>query len=120
MPPVKRRPRRLARKRVQPSEARWIGVFADYLRSECHLAENTVLAYRRDLTRFFGWLGSRRIAHLKLEDLSNYAGYLNELEWGSGTIARAIVSLKMFFRYLQLEGVLVDNLVELLGSPKLW
>ncbi|MCL4125366.1 UNVERIFIED_CONTAM: hypothetical protein GTU68_018011 [Idotea baltica] len=26
----------------------------------------------------------------------------------------------MFFRYLQLEGVLVDNIVELLGSQKIW
>ena len=120
MPPVQRPSRRTARKRVQPSEARWIGVFADYLRSECHLAENTVMAYRRDLTRFFRWLGSRRIAHLKLEDLSDYASYLHEQELGSATIARGIVSLKMFFRYLQLEGVLVENLVELLGSPKLW
>jgi integrase/recombinase XerD len=30
------------------------------------------------------------------------------------------VSLKVFFRYLQLEGVLQDNLAELLGSQKLW
>ncbi len=30
------------------------------------------------------------------------------------------MSLKIFFRYLQLEGVLGDNLAELLGSQKLW
>jgi len=30
------------------------------------------------------------------------------------------VSLKVFFRYLQLEGVVTDNLAELLGSQKLW
>jgi integrase/recombinase XerD len=31
-----------------------------------------------------------------------------------------LIGVKMFFRYLQLEGVLKENLVELLGSPKLW
>jgi integrase/recombinase XerD len=30
------------------------------------------------------------------------------------------VALKVFFRYLQLEGALRDNLAELLGSQKLW
>ncbi len=30
------------------------------------------------------------------------------------------MSLKLFFRYLQLEAVLKDNLAELLGSQKLW
>jgi integrase/recombinase XerD len=30
------------------------------------------------------------------------------------------VSLKVFFRYLQLEGLLTENLAELLGSQKLW
>jgi integrase/recombinase XerD len=30
------------------------------------------------------------------------------------------VSLKVFFRYLQLEGVLRDNLAELLGTQRLW
>ena len=36
------------------------------------------------------------------------------------SIARHIVSLKVFFRYLQLEGVMRENLAELLGSQKLW
>ena len=36
------------------------------------------------------------------------------------SLARHIVSLKLFFRYLQLEGIVVDNPVELLGSQKLW
>ena len=31
-----------------------------------------------------------------------------------------MASLKVFFRYLQLEGVLADNQAELLGSQKLW
>ena len=36
------------------------------------------------------------------------------------SIGRHLVSLRIFFRYLQLEGVLTDNLAELLGSQKLW
>lgn len=107
-----------------PSPARreqvWLSSFIAYLRSECHLAENTALAYQRDLVRFMGWLGERRIVELKLDDLTEYAGWLRSLRLAPSTAARHIVSLKLFFRYLQLEGVLTENLVELLGSPKLW
>ena len=34
----------------------WLGAFTTYVAGECHLAENTVAAYRRDTTRFFQWL----------------------------------------------------------------
>ena len=98
----------------------WATSFADYLRSECHLADNTVLAYRRDLRRFFAWLGQRKIPSLSIRELADYAGWLHEHKLAPASLGRHIVSLKLFFRYLQLEGVLTDNPVELLGSQKLW
>ena len=60
------------RKQIKPrrdaaaeNAARWREAFVRYLRSECHLAENTVLAYDRDLRRFLEWLGNRRIEGLQ-------------------------------------------------------
>src|SRR4029434_2457421 len=38
----------------------------------------------------------------------------------AASIARHIVALKLFFRYLQLEGIVRDNPVELLGTQKTW
>ena len=35
-------------------------------------------------------------------------------------MSRNLVAVKMFFRYLQLEGVLQENLMELLGTKKQW
>jgi integrase/recombinase XerD len=99
---------------------RWGESYVDYLRSECHLAENTVKAYERDMRRFTHWLGKRSIVGLSITELSDFVGHLGELELAPASIARHIVAVKMFFRYLQLEGVLVDNKVELLGSQKLW
>jgi integrase/recombinase XerD len=98
----------------------WIESFIGYLRSECHGAENTALAYRRDLRRFMRWLAGRGIPALSVQDLADYAAWLHTEELAPASIARHLISLKVFFRYLQLEGVLADNLVELLGSPKLW
>ena len=99
---------------------RWGEAYIDYLRSECHLAENTVLAYGRDMRRFDKWLGKRQVARLTIAELSDFVGYLSDQKLAPSSIARHIVAIKMFFRYLQLEGVLIDNKVELLGSQKLW
>jgi len=100
---------------------RWSAAFADYLRSECRLSENTVLAYGRDLTRFRRWLGKQRsIEGLSIRDLSDFVVHLRSKDLAAASIARHIVSLRMFFRYLQLEGILKENLAELLGSQRLW
>ena len=98
----------------------WLHAFVAYAAGECHLAENTVAAYRRDLEHFFEWLQRRDIPDLSVRDLADYVGWLHGRKLAPASIARHIVSLKVFFRYLQLEGVMRDNLAELLGSQKLW
>jgi len=103
-----------------PTVAIWIEKFARYLSGECHLAENTVSAYKRDLKRFHEWLGNRKIVKLEIRDLSDYVARLHEEGLAPSSIARHIVSLKLFFRFLQLEGILADNAADLLGSQKLW
>jgi integrase/recombinase XerD len=102
------------------SAQRLSSAFLDYLRGECRLADNTVAAYERDIRRFRQWLGDRDITGLKIADLSDFAATLHDRKLAPASIARHIVSLRMFFRYLQLEGLLKDNLAELLGSQKLW
>lgn len=106
--------------RAEASQGRWAGEFIEYLRSECHLAENSVLAYGRDVNRFFQWLSGRSIRRLSISDLADYAAWLHQQRLAPASIARHLVTLRLFFRYLQLEGVLEDNLAELLGSQKLW
>ena len=110
-------PRRVA---AAENTARWREAFVRYLRSECHLAENTVLAYDRDLRRFIEWLGNRRIEGLTISDLASYPAWLMQQELAPASISRHVVSLKVFFRYLQLESVLSENQAELLGTQKLW
>jgi integrase/recombinase XerD len=99
---------------------RWIDSFVEYLRTECHLSENTVVAYHRDMRRFYLWLAGRRVAQLTIQELADYAGWLHDRKLAPASIARHLASLRIFFRYLQLEGLLRENLAELLGSQKLW
>jgi integrase/recombinase XerD len=111
------KPRRMA---AAEDAARWREAFTRYLRTECHLAENSVVAYERDLRRFFDWLRGRRIAGLTISELSDYPAWLTAQNLAPASISRHVVSLKVFFRYLQLENVLTDNQAELLGTQKLW
>ena len=99
---------------------RWHESFIEYLRSECHLADNTVKAYGRDMVHFQAWLANRSLVDLSVSELSDFVAYLSSRGLAPSSIARAIVAIKMYFRYLQLEGVIKENKIELLGSQKLW
>lgn len=104
----------------QGSTQRWCTAFIEYMRTECHLSENSVAAYTRDIKRFQLWLKNRRIPDLTVRDLADYVAWLSEQTLAPSSVARLIVGLRMFLRYLQMEGVLTDNHAELLGSQKLW
>ena len=101
-----------------------LGTFIDYLSAECGLAENTVEAYRRDLLRFFGWLNQyqpkRSLEDLGIRDLSRYVASLHDASLAPTTISRHIVSLRMLYRYLQLEGVIKDSQADLRDRPRTW
>lgn len=97
--------------------------FVRYLKSECGMADNTVRAYHRDVRRFVEWCRERNITSVKeveLQELGDYLQVLHGDELAVSTVARHLVSIKMFFRFLVLEGVLLESAVELLSSPKLW
>jgi len=98
----------------------FVTAFADYARAECHLADNSVEAYRRDLRRFYEWLAGRNAAKLTVHELADYASWLHGLKLAPASTARHLIALKLFYRYLQLENVVRDNPAELLGTQKLW
>lgn len=124
MPPRKRpvasgSPRRS--ESAVPSDA--LGGFLNYLKAECGLAANTVAAYRRDLTRFLAWYpehGPARLQDVELALFTQYLADLRESGLAVSTQGRHLVSIKMFFRYLMLEGVVRESVVDLLSGPKLW
>jgi integrase/recombinase XerD len=98
----------------------WQQKFTDYLRTECLLADNTVQAYGRDLKRMLKWLGGKPVNRLKLADLTDFVAELQQTRLAPSSISRAIVTTRMFFKYLQLEGVVQDNPSELLSTQKMW
>ncbi|MCC9600324.1 site-specific tyrosine recombinase XerD [Stieleria sp. JC731] len=94
--------------------------FLRYLRGECHLAENTIVAYGRDLARFIDWLGNRRLDAIRVGDLTDFMARLQSSDLAPASVSRAVVAVRTFFKYLQLEGVVAENPAELLAAQKLW
>jgi integrase/recombinase XerD len=108
---------------VAPGPRVHLPAYLRYLESECGMSRNTIAAYRADLVQFFEWFDNCGHASLFKIDLKLLAGYLDHLHrrgLAASSIGRHLVSLKMFFRYLVLDGILAESAVELLSSPKLW
>lgn len=97
--------------------------FLRYQEVEIGMARNTLLAYGSDLRQFFEWFAKHGPSNLNAVDLkllTRYLARLHERGLSSTTVARHLVAIKMFFRYLLLEGVIRESVADLLGSPKLW
>jgi len=101
-----------------------ISAFRQYLKAERGLAHNTLLAYSRDLEHFTEWFaGSKQKDHesLGLTQFSQYVGHLRSVhQLSPPSVARHLVALKMFYRFLKLEGRTGNSAVDLLSSPTLW
>lgn len=97
--------------------------FRHYLKAERGMAENTVLAYTRDLDRYSQWVAEFRLGNYlapTLKDLARYIAFLNDEQLAAPSVARHLVSLRMFYRFLRLEERADPTAVDLLASPKLW
>jgi integrase/recombinase XerD len=92
--------------------------FLDYVRHERALAENTQAAYRRDLRDFQEWLGDRAAATLSVRDLGDYFAALAKKGLARASIARQAATLRTFYSFLQLEGVVTESPAELLTAAK--
>ena len=97
-----------------------VDAFVEHISGKVQVSDNTVDAYRRDTNRFFEWLGNRDLNRLTINVLADYVDWLHRKELSPASLARHIASLRVFFGFLQLKGVIRDNPAEQLGSQKLW
>ena len=100
-----------------------IQAFRNYLRAERGMAANTVLAYRRDLEHFNDWVANGGLGDYltpTIRQLSLYLHRLREDGLAPASIARNLVALKMFYRFLRMEERTSESTVDLLSSPALW
>ncbi|MCI0382619.1 MAG: site-specific tyrosine recombinase XerD [Chlamydiae bacterium] len=96
--------------------------FLIYLASEKGAAKNTIDSYRRDINHFFKILQERGIADLreiKEEDLFHFIS-VSKKSLSFSSIYRALMAIKVFFRFLKREGYLDIEIFRHLETPKVW
>ncbi|MCK5767277.1 MAG: site-specific integrase, partial [Candidatus Atribacteria bacterium] len=99
-----------------------IELFLDYLSVERGLANNTIIAYRYDLIKFIHYLKKNKLSYLQMtnrELISNYFLYLKKLKLSVNSISRNLVALKMFYRFLQAENLIKEDISSLIEFPRL-
>jgi integrase/recombinase XerD len=97
--------------------------FLDYIALERGLSGNTRSAYSADLRKFLNFLQTRAIHSINSVTRQHILEFLTEEQdrgLGTSSISRRLVSIKVFLRYLQQEGLLRANVTETMDSPKLW
>jgi integrase/recombinase XerD len=92
--------------------------FMRYVRHERALSDNTQEAYARDLRNFADWLGAGRPADLTVRDLGDYLASLSKRGLARASVARQAATLRTFFAFLQLEGVVRESPAELLTAGR--
>jgi integrase/recombinase XerD len=99
-----------------------IHVFLSYMRVEKGLAQNTILAYGRDLRRFAAFLAKRKktkAAEVNRDDVVDFLSGLYKEKLDSRSVARFLVSLRSFYKYLLMEDQVRLDPTENLESPKI-
>ncbi len=97
--------------------------FLDFLHLEKGLSPNTGEAYRQDLEDFIGWLQRHHVSALNdvtRRHIMDYLLDLKEKDRAPTTISRHLVAIRVFFRFLQQEGLLSVNITEAMDAPHLW
>jgi integrase/recombinase XerD len=93
--------------------------FINYLRIELGVADNTVLAYSRDLTKFFEFLEKQKLSPLEIShaQIADYTSLIGR-HLSSRSVARNISAVRSFFRFLVSEGKIQNNPTRLIETPR--
>jgi integrase/recombinase XerD len=101
----------------------FIDEFMNYISVERGLAKNTLLAYRRDLTKYIEYLSQKSIKtsnKVSREHVSNFMFDLKKHDMSPTSICRNLAAVKMFHRFLVRENLAKEDPTTLVDTPKLW
>jgi integrase/recombinase XerD len=102
------------------SDAKLINLFLDMLAAEQGAGDNTLDAYRRDLTDFSEFLGrsGQNFAGAETDALRNYLADLDVRGFKSSSVARRLSAMRHLFRFLLNERIRSDDPAAILSGPK--
>jgi len=97
--------------------------YENYLKLEKSLSQNSIAAYINDINKLSDFLDKKYKGivpdKVKLEQLKAFVEWLNERGVSPRTQARTISGIKSFYKYLLIEGKIINDPTALLESPKI-
>lgn len=100
-----------------------IEMFLDYVALERGLSERTREAYGSDLNRFNTYMRDRGVESpnaVKRDMIVDFLMAERDRGLSVSSISRELVAIKVFFAFLQREGLLGQNITTVMESPRLW
>ncbi|MBQ9337138.1 MAG: site-specific tyrosine recombinase XerD [Lentisphaeria bacterium] len=97
--------------------------FLGYVSLERGLAVNSADAYGSDLHDFILYLREKGIGNFMAvtrDTILDYLALCKERGMEAATLARRLVAIKVFFRYLSNERIIAQDITGIMDSPKLW
>jgi integrase/recombinase XerD len=95
--------------------------FLEYITVEKGYSQNTLAAYRNDLSQFAAFLEKGNISWEEVDQnvILDYIMFMKaEQEYASSTVARKVAAIKSFYHYLADRGLIQDDPTATLDSPK--
>src|SRR3954466_14219821 len=102
------------------SDQKLINLFLDMLAAEQGAGDNTLDAYRRDLTDFSEFLGraGQSFTGAETQALRDYLADLDTRGFKSSSVARRLSAMRHLFRFLLNERSREDTPAAILSGPK--
>jgi integrase/recombinase XerD len=102
-----------------------VEAFLDYLTVECGLSINTLQAYQHDLKRFAAFVHAEEgedWERVRPEQVVDFlmAEKAPPRNLAVASVSRALVAIRVFYRFLSAEGLVKRDITEHLESPRLW
>jgi integrase/recombinase XerC len=93
----------------------------DFLRhlGERNASQHTIKAYKRDLSLFAAYAGSREWKHIDHIAVRGFLAQLYSNGMEKTSVARALAAVRSLFRWLAREGIVEQNPAKLVATPKL-
>ena len=106
--------------RAKISDAKLVNLFLDMLAAEQGAGDNTLDAYRRDLTDFSEFLArsEHSFATAETQALRDYLADLDARGFKSSSVARRLSAMRHLFRFLLNERIRSDDPGAILSGPK--
>ena len=93
--------------------------YLEFLEIEKGLSQNTIDAYRRDLTDFIDFCNCETFENIQRNNINNYIRNLYEKVYSPTSVMRKIASLRGFFKWLCVNNYCTNNPTLTLEQPKI-